>query len=684
MNALILETPIFANIVMSAINILYAALGLGLVIFFHELGHFAVAKWCKVQVPRFSIGFGPVIWSFKKGETEYALSLLPFGGYVQMHGQDDMDPSQLSSEEMEKDPHSFASKTVPQRMAIMSAGVIMNVVTGTIFFALAVWLGVQEGPSTVGHVRTGSPAWQAGIRTGDTIEQIDDRKITSFADITRGVALSRGDVEISGTRRDGSSFGPLTITPDGRGTRRIIGVGPAYDASVAQLPEGSDARITSPGTAAAKAEPGFEPSDTIKKLDGEDVPNFGTLQWWLAEKRGKRVVFSVQRAQKEDAENQENDQQELVEITVESQQFRTLGLSMDIGEIAAIQINSPAERAGLKTGDKITHVNGVVVGSHLNPLQLPDQFEQFCRERKTVVLKVLRKDGGKEPEQVTVAFNEKDVVVPGWIDRPSGFEIPLSIPSLGAAIHILPNIVAVKPDSPAAKADIKKGERVRSITFTLIDEDEPDGFSTDKPLTIDFEKTEKSTGNNWAYAFWTMQMTPTRDVLLTVVDADGDERVVPLSPMLEKEWFLPTRGFLPGLKFNTIQISEPIGALLFAGKRSRTSIVDIYLTLSSLFGGRLSVKNLSGPVQIAKIAHRASSRGFSTLLMFLGFLSINLAVLNFLPIPVLDGGHMVFLCWEAITRKKPNKTVRGIATFIGIAFIIGLMGFVLYLDIFIK
>ena len=64
------------------LNILSVVLGLGLVIFFHELGHFAVAKWCDVHVERFSIGIGPILWSRQKGETEYALSALPFGGYV--------------------------------------------------------------------------------------------------------------------------------------------------------------------------------------------------------------------------------------------------------------------------------------------------------------------------------------------------------------------------------------------------------------------------------------------------------------------------------------------------------------------------------------------------------------------------------------------------------------------------
>src|SRR5688500_8976578 len=111
------------------LNILTVALGLGLVIFFHELGHFAVAKWCDVNVEWFSIGFGPILLSRKWGETEYALSAIPFGGYVKMLGQDDVDPSQQTSEEVAQDPRSYTAKSVPQRMAIISAGVTMNIIT---------------------------------------------------------------------------------------------------------------------------------------------------------------------------------------------------------------------------------------------------------------------------------------------------------------------------------------------------------------------------------------------------------------------------------------------------------------------------------------------------------------------------------------------------------------------------
>src|SRR6185295_6833729 len=159
------------------------AIGLGLVIFFHELGHFAVAKWCNVYVERFSIGFGPVLFGWKWGETEYALSAIPFGGYVKMMGQDDSDPSQMTNEELAADPRSYSAKPVWQRMAIISAGVTMNLITAILFFAIAFHYGVQVSPPIIGEVRPGMPAWSADIESGDRVERINGRRVNSFADI---------------------------------------------------------------------------------------------------------------------------------------------------------------------------------------------------------------------------------------------------------------------------------------------------------------------------------------------------------------------------------------------------------------------------------------------------------------------------------------------------------------------
>ena len=153
-------------------SMLLVALGLGLVIFIHELGHFAVAKWCGVKVERFSIGFGPVLWRVTRGETEYALSAIPFGGYVKMLGQDDADPSQMADDRIAKDPRSYTAKSVPQRIAIISAGVINNMVSAVVFFVIAFMLGVQYQPAIVGNVVPGMPAWKAGLRQGDTMVSV--------------------------------------------------------------------------------------------------------------------------------------------------------------------------------------------------------------------------------------------------------------------------------------------------------------------------------------------------------------------------------------------------------------------------------------------------------------------------------------------------------------------------------
>jgi regulator of sigma E protease len=112
--------------------------------------------------------------------------------------------------------------------------------------------------------------------------------------------------------------------------------------------------------------------------------------------------------------------------------------------------------------------------------------------------------------------------------------------------------------------------------------------------------------------------------------------------------------------------------------------MEIFLTLRSLVRGDVSVKNLQGPVGIANAAYQIASTGLGELLSFLGFLSVNLAILNFLPIPILDGGHMVFLIWEGITGQKPGEKVLAAATWVGAMFILSLIALVMYMDIFVR
>lgn len=656
-----------ADFLQTSLSILWVALGLGLVIFFHELGHFVVAKWCGVFVERFSIGFGPILWSWKKGGTEYAFSAIPFGGYVKMLGQDDVDPSQLSSEEIAEDQRSYSAKPVSQRMAIISAGVLMNVITGLAFFAVAFRMGVETSPSVVGAVQVGMPAWKAGLQPGDRITRINGREIISFGDIMRGVALSTGPVTVKGVSDDGREFNK-TLTPDDKGSRRLIGVNPTLGLRLID-PDNSEISPVVAGTPAGRADPPFERGDIIRKIGETSVTTFPQLQQILAEKRGETLDFHVER--------KEQTKDNLVKISVGPSRFRTLGLWMAIGQIAAVQENSPASRTDppLEPGDKITEVNKEVIGEDINPLELPDYFAKLHGQEIEIVVK--RQVPGADPQKLRVRLVPENK--PGWVERPLGPNVPLSVPAAGFAFHLIPSVRHVEPGSPADKAGIKgnTGESIKKMELILPEEIEPEG-NAKRIIPIEFGPDE----NNWAYAFWMMQRAPRHKVRLTV--SKGSEvRRVELQPRLKEDWFVPTRGIhLAGLptKLEADGVAE---AIQMGITHTSNSIVDIYLTLRNLFGGLLSVKELHGPIGIATVAYEVARHGLADLLVFLGFLSVNLAVLNFLPIPVLDGGHMVFLCWEGITRRKPSERVLVAATYFGMAFVLGLMLFVLYLDIFV-
>ena len=144
------------------LNVGKVAIGLGLVIFIHELGHFLAAKWCDVHVETFSIGFGPPLpgCQFRYGETTYMIALFPLGGYVKMVGEG-------TEDEGDDDPRSFKNKTVGQRMLIISAGVCMNVLfAAACFVGVYMTTGVDRTAGVVGTVEAGSPSWQKGLHAG--------------------------------------------------------------------------------------------------------------------------------------------------------------------------------------------------------------------------------------------------------------------------------------------------------------------------------------------------------------------------------------------------------------------------------------------------------------------------------------------------------------------------------------
>lgn len=651
----------------TGMNIAWVAIGLGLVIFFHELGHFAVAKWCDVNVERFSIGFGPILFSWKWGETEYALSLIPFGGYVKMLGQDDADPSQLTNEEIAQDPRSYLAKNVFQRMAIISAGVTMNIITAVFFVGGAFALGLQTSPPIVGEVRPGMPAWKAGLKPDDTIDEINGRRIMTFEDVRLNVALSSPPLSIKGRHHDGKEFS-LDVQPEKTGSHPQIGVLHTRSLKVLTDPAGKIPFLAK-DSVASRAEPPFERGDTITAIDGNTVTTYWEMRQQLAKSEGP-ITINVTRADGSETK-----------IEIKDNSFRTIGLSMDTGPIAAVQKGSPAEAAGLEEGDKLAMINGKNIGSEIDPLKLPNMFASLHGQDVEVRVTRQPKEGGQTQEDLII----RPLDLPGWIDQPVYEGESISIPSIGVSFHTIPVVRAVAAGSPADKAGIKATPgsvtKVKQVELFLPPEATDD--LKERSLVIDLDDPKDAKSHNWGYAFWKMQELPKRLVRLTLVE-DKTERKVELTPQIDAEWPLPV---VLGLYMHPLEVEQKARTISEAWQMSThytfKQAMNIYLTLRSLFTGQVSAKELHGPIGIATAAVAIVEHGLAPLMLFLGFLSINLAVLNFLPIPVLDGGHMVFLIWEAISRRRPSEKVVIGANYAGMAFLLGLMVFVLILDLFV-
>lgn len=195
-----------------------AVIGLGLLIVFHEFGHFIIAKLCGVGVLTFSVGFGPKLFVRKKGETEYALSAFPLGGYVKMIGEDPDD--EVSQADRER---SFAHKSLFKRCAIVFAGPGFNLMLAVLLLMLVfVFYGVPVMSTLVSGVEKGSPAEQAGIAKGDRIVAIDGKPVAEWEELSQTIKGSQGkpiNLEI----RRGSETIKLAVQPTKKEGKSIFG-----------------------------------------------------------------------------------------------------------------------------------------------------------------------------------------------------------------------------------------------------------------------------------------------------------------------------------------------------------------------------------------------------------------------------------------------------------------------------
>ncbi|NLT48841.1 MAG: RIP metalloprotease RseP [Clostridiales bacterium] len=194
-------------------TIIYAVLIFCLLIFVHELGHFVAAKSVGVRVNEFSLGMGPALLHFGKGETRYSLRAFPIGGYVKMEGED----------EDSDDPRSFNNKSPLQRSVVLVAGSFMNLVT-TVVIITIIALAIGMTSNVIDLVSEGYPAEKAGLEPGDRIVQINDIKVNSWNDVTGTLAASEGDTVSLLIERDGKELTLISGVTTNEDGRRVIGI----------------------------------------------------------------------------------------------------------------------------------------------------------------------------------------------------------------------------------------------------------------------------------------------------------------------------------------------------------------------------------------------------------------------------------------------------------------------------
>jgi regulator of sigma E protease len=695
---------------LDVIDTVKVVLGLGLVIFIHELGHFLAAKWCDVHVKTFSIGFGPAVpfCSYKWGETTYMVGIIPLGGYVSMVGEGD----NAADDDAEEDPRSFRRKSVGQRMLIISAGVVMNIILGLACFAAAYLHGVNEEPATVGGVASGGAAWRAGIRADDHILKIDDRDNPTFQDLRPIVMSTRKgnsvkllikrpgldepfSVDVEPLREEGTYFPTLGIFAEQKPTLLSL--------------KKKGFHPTIAGTIAAKVEPQFEPGDRIVGMTDPNNPAVVTpLQdprepanpiddyYQRLSKLGNQpITFHVRR---KDAPGDSKP----VEIVVPPAYRADLGIRMRIGEVMALRKGSPAENAGViprnegpnpATGDRIAVVKlpeadgkevwfttgdekdqPNVTVRKLDPILLPLEIKKWAERNSTkpdlsLKLVVLRTIGHKEGQRVELTLkydsnymNDRETVM-----YPNS---PISIGGLGLGYWVEAVVEEVAPGGPA-DSKLQKGDLITAVRLKSIDSD-------GKVKSAEWDDVK---AHQWALVESKFQSQPPYEIDLKVKRGEEIIEINDIKGREDKNWPLESRGLILQLDYRTQKAGDFGEALNLGSLRTVRFIKIIYMNLYSMIIGRVSPKTMSGPLTIATASYRLAGEDFWQFLLFLGMISVNLAVVNFLPIPVLDGGHMVFLILEKILGRPVPERIFAFAMYVGLALILSLMVYVIYLDV---
>lgn len=605
----------------SLFSLFLAVLGLGFLIFIHELGHYWMARRVGMKVEAFSIGFGRPILSWMRDGVRWQISWIPFGGFVKIAGM-----QKERSSELHEIEGGFYSKTPWQRIKVSFLGPLVNILFGLLLFAI-LWASggrersFSEFTNRIGWVDPQSALYARGVRPGDVIETYDGRPFGGIKDLMIAGLMKGKHNQIQGYKID-SVTGERTdfdYTLENYALQgapiqhKTIGVSaPAtyllYDAKQSPLYSGSP-----------MAESGLRDGDRIFWADGErlyskehliQAVNESTA--FLTVRRGQEIfhakvprihldelyMTSMQKAELDDWQYEAK-----IEGRVEDLYFIPYLLSpsgtveMRLGFIdeqdqkrAFDQCERCAFFHPLEEEDRILAVDGQPVASSydlLNRLQT-----------RRVVLIVQRGEFAPDP----------------WKEADADFE------ALADRSDLQKIVGAIGLDSSVRQ----------SGRLLLLNPVEPKTFGE---LSAMFDKHRELMEKNL-------------EQIESIKDPAVKQESLKQFSSLQKKMFL-------GIGFSdrpVVYNPSPIEQFFNVFK-------DTWRTLSGLFSGSLSPKHMSGPVGIVQVVQIGWMQGVKEAIYWMGFISLNLGIVNLLPIPILDGGHIVFSLYEAITRRRISAKV---------------------------